>query len=530
MTRPLNGISRTRAHRLLALLVGLAFIVTGVAWSVASPIGSAADDGFHLGSIWCAWGPSDSCQEGEWNDEVQSRFRAPAIIQRACYVWENESSAACINDVHDTLVPTLASVDGTRYPLGFHAVMRAFVGPDAQGSVVHMRIFNVLIAGVLLTLALALARPQVALAISLSWLVCIAPVGLFFIASTNPSGWSITGAGLFWAFFLTFMTAKTWKSRSGVAAGLGSLLTFGLAAGSRSDAALFVLIAGTAVCIYTWPNVRRHLRRLLVLATPFVLVALVSLSVRLRAMGMLSGATDPSAGPTAATDTAAAASASSTQSIGFFLGELVRYGGELPAMWAGMLGNGYPQFNQAVGFTYGLGYLDLWMPSLVGVFALLNFGGLIFRGIDDLSARKTVSLIVIGVFLVAVPLATLARFDFTNVVQPRYILPLLLVFTGFLLLPGNRSRMPVSKAHVVWFAATVTCIQGASLLAVIRRHTNGQSQTWLSVFFEPEWWWGNAPSPTIVWAIGTAAGALLAGLLGTLAYQSGKAATPTISH
>ena len=54
-------LMRTRTGWLIYLL---AFWVVLVGWAMASPMGSAPDDDYHLASIWCAEGvAADACSD-----------------------------------------------------------------------------------------------------------------------------------------------------------------------------------------------------------------------------------------------------------------------------------------------------------------------------------------------------------------------------------------------------------------------------------------------------------------------------------
>lgn len=101
-------------------------------------------------------------------------------------------------------------------------------------------------------------------------------------------------------------------------------------------------------------------------------------------------------------------------------------------------------------------------------------------------------------------------------VQPRYLLPLLIVFFGL--------SAATSKAAEEWrgprqwiLSAVIVFVMCISLHVNLRRYITGVDDAALDPGRDAEWWWVGAPSPLAVWAIGSLS---LAGLLALLALRN----------
>ncbi len=90
------------------------------------------------------------------------------------------------------------------YPPVFYAVMGWFAGDNITSSVIAMRLINsalfVALGTLLFVLLPAMRRPTLVW----GWLITTMPLGLFLIASNNPSGWAVTGVGTAWLALLGY--------------------------------------------------------------------------------------------------------------------------------------------------------------------------------------------------------------------------------------------------------------------------------------------------------------------------------------
>ncbi|MCV0021051.1 DUF2142 domain-containing protein, partial [Mobiluncus curtisii] len=180
----------------LVLIAVGGFLLTGFAWSLASPPGGSPDDDYHLASIWCprpveSSGCATKTIDGKPAVKVPARF-----THLTCFVTKSKVSAAC-SENFDGETAFTNRVDRGDYPWGYYQLQHLLVGKNVEVSVVAMRMCNVALAVLLLGVILLLApprfRPWYFLALVGAWV----PMGIYLIASNNPSSWALTGVAGF---------------------------------------------------------------------------------------------------------------------------------------------------------------------------------------------------------------------------------------------------------------------------------------------------------------------------------------------
>src|SRR5690606_15284365 len=160
---------------------------------------------------------------------------------------------ACLNELSFDPEPTETTKRGNfvgAYPPVFYSVMNVFVGDDILGSVVLMRTVNILLF-VGLTTALFLLLPATRRPTLIwGWVITTVPMGLFLLASNNPSGWAVTGVGTAWIALLGYFETSGWRKWL-----LGAVFAAAtlMAAGSRGDAAVYAVLGMGAVFVLTAP-------------------------------------------------------------------------------------------------------------------------------------------------------------------------------------------------------------------------------------------------------------------------------------
>ena len=183
-------------NRVVAVCVPILLFLTLVAWAYASTVGSSPDDDFHLASIWCGLGLREGLCED--SGDPATRLVPDALLDADCYAHRPEISGACWDPAVEGLDETSRVNTGPTYPPLFYAVMSVFAGPDIQTSVLLMRIANAALAVGLLT-ATYFALPRfLRPAVLVPTLVAVVPLGLFVMASTNPSSWALVSAAMVW--------------------------------------------------------------------------------------------------------------------------------------------------------------------------------------------------------------------------------------------------------------------------------------------------------------------------------------------
>ncbi|MBX3193994.1 MAG: DUF2142 domain-containing protein [Microbacteriaceae bacterium] len=468
------------------LLLPVLALVALSAWMFASPVGAAADDDYHLMSTWCANAWSDICQEGE---DPDTRIVPDELAQIDCFAQKPEVSASCQDALFasDELVETDRGNWSGGYPPVYYAVMGFFAGPDIQVSALVMRFVTILLfLGITIALyaLLPVARRP---ALLWGWLIATVPLGVFLLASNNPSSWSLIGVGS--AFFALLGYFET-TGRRRVALGAIFALSVVLAAGSRGDSAIY---AGFAIAIVLFLTFARTRAYLLSAILP-VAMGLVALGFFLSASQVQSGLTGFGGGG----GSSGASGSPEEQLTGF--GLLAYNLLNIPFLWSGVLG------------TWGLGWLDTSMPWVVPLAAIGVFVAVGFAGLGRKDLRGAIAVLATVVVLWALPLYVLQRGGdmVGEQVQPRYLFPLILLLAGLLaLVPAGRA-LAFGRIQSYLIATALT---GANLIALhlnIRRYVTGIDGASPNLDAGAEWWWVLPVGPTAVWIIGALAyGALV---------------------
>jgi hypothetical protein len=513
----------------LTLVVAPSLFLLGVAWSFASPPGSSADEGFHLSSIWCAWGDHEDCVR----DPADGSVQVPQQVAEAdCFALQEELNARCTWLLTDELVRTeTVNPPSGVYPPVFYATMRAFVGPDVARSVLVMRMANVALAAVLLALALWVSPMVVRRALAVVWAVAMIPVGIFFIASVNPSSWAITGVGLFWAFGWTLARSRTLRSPSAIVAGVGAIATAVMAIGARSDMVLPIGLSIVAVGVMEWRSIRSRVpTRWLVGGGVVVGALLVAVAWVFHVGGYLSKFS-PSFPPGNA----------STDQPNPLLKTLL----EVPAFVAGVFGGQQPWTQRESindwgqegyswhGFTYGVGAVDVVNPSIAAVLVGACAAAVLFLGLGRASRRKLVVVAALcaaflGQIVLMRALVGFGAWWSGGVqwsLQPRYFLPLAMVILAFTVTVFPRSVPFLTRTQAGVIAIFLSIAAVTSLAGTMGRFVHGQDHSWVQLDPATGWWWSWGLSPTGFVVLGAVAGTIYMVAAMIIAREPGSQAT-----
>lgn len=467
------------------LWLPIAFMLTCAGWAVASPVGSAPDDDYHLASIWCAAGEPD-CSPGDTPGTVL----VPINVAQAadCYRYDNTISADCTAQMRsDSTRVAVSHVNQLEalYPTGYYSLMSLLVSDNVEASVTGMRMLNILIVGLLLALLLRTAPAGIAFATSTTLAVAFIPLGLFILGSTNPSGWATAGLLLFWGFASALLQRRTWRSRRTWLVTLGTLATAGMVLSSRVDAAAYLAVASVIVLILGGAKAlqRRPTTALLVL-TIGVVAAWTYLSFDTPG----GGGGDATLG-------------SASRGLGLLLTNLVY----LPVLLQGAVG-GMP-----------LGWNDTVMPPLVPIVGVLVLGGFIWAGLGRLWPAKAAAVTLSLMAWVLIPLWFLQKegLGVGEVVQSRYLLPLLCVFLATVLLDRNRQRpLALPRNPTVIAAAALWVSASIAFWANVHRYSYGPDVGLFDLREAPVWLGSSGLHPAVLAVLVTAVtGVWLAGSL-----------------
>lgn len=493
--------------RWILLAPVLAFIALS-AWAFASPIGAGPDDDYHIVSIWCANGGGEYCQPGS---EANTRVVPTALKSIACYAQVESRSADCQYDVLEDGTPI--EIDrgnfAGEYPPVYYGVMHLFAGHDVQVSALLMRVINAALFVGLATALFALLPAYRQRTLLWGWLVALVPLGMFIVPSNNPSGWAVTGVGT------AFLALLGWFETTGRRRwALGALYLAGvvMAAGARGDAAVYVVGATVTAVILTLSRTRPYLLSAIL---PLVGVVIALAFFASAGQSGVASAGFTSDGGASATNPVAGEGGVEAPLSGFALAAYNLL--MLPLLWTGVWG------------TWALGWLDTQLPSIVPWAAASAFVVVGFAGIGRIDWRKALALGGTLLVLVALPVYVLtAGGDQVGAnLQPRYLLPLIVLF-AFLLVtdPSRGNGITFTRVQTTVILAALAVANFVALQVDIRRYVTGADQQGLNLDDGAEWWWRGFPvGPTAVWVVGALA---YAGLVAVLWRRLRRSAPATV--
>lgn len=491
-------------------LAGLLWVALA-AWAFMSPVGAAPDDDYHLAMIYCAAGEAECVPEGQ--------------REGPCFTMRPEVPADC-SDWGTRTLPETDGINTEHYPPFYYRAMSPLTGPTLADTTINVRLANVTLAVALMLGSLALTAPRLRGALAYSWPIAAVPLGMYFIASTNPSAWVIIGFAALWGPLLTHLTrpggaGATWAAPATTAAtitrvGFIVLAAFVALAG-RTEGALFLPLVVAALAVFALPTSFKLApqgwwRRLVL---PVVLIALSALFLWLYARPKAESI-NPGAGQ-AGENYAGWEVVQHT--LNSFLGTL-----GLPGVPGSSLG------------TY-----DVPVPAVAAALIVMAYGAAALFGLGVLYGRKALAIVIFGAGAVTITAVLWSRENW-EYFQPRYFLPLSFVWLGLLLLPraepgANRTEpsaaavpresdqrpqpAPTALQSGLMLAA-VAVANSLAMLSTIQRFQRGLvpqpsrdpltptapiiNPSELAAAALPEWWWsGISLDPLTVWTSGSLA-------------------------
>ena len=328
------------------------------------------------------------------------------------------------------------------------------------------------------------------------WALTSVPLSIFLIASNNPSSWAIIGLGAAWPALLGYLETS---GRRKVALGALFAVAVVMAAGARGDAAIYVVLSMGIVLVLTFRRDRAYLLDA-ILPVAMALVAFMFFITTQQAGVVQNGLRDDLNG---VYDLSAGAWISL---LGYNLLNL-------PSLWVGALGG------------WGLGWLDTIMPYIVVVGAGIAFLVATGVGVGREWGRKivAVSLLVLGIWLIPTFVLMQGGMQVGNSVQPRYILPLMVVLAGVAMLVRER---PIvwGRYQLVVIGSALAVAHSVALHANIRRYVTGTDEQGWNLDAGREWWWNVPFSPMADWLIGSVAFGALIVVLGRAVWRTSVAA------
>lgn len=471
-----TGDATKRNRPSLIILAPVFALIALFCWSISSPVGSSPDDDYHLASIWCGLGNRPGVCESVAAHPTERAVPLAVAKAPKCYRFYSDKSAQCqnayIGDNTDMVATVRGNFYSAAYPPVYYWFMSLFVGPNVVISALVMRTVSIVLFLGLTTILYVLLPVIRRSTLLWSLAVTLVPLGVFLIASNNPSGWSVISAGTLWLALVGYFETRG-RRRIALAAVAGIAVLMG--AGSRADSAVYSVIAVAAAVVLT---LRRDRKYVLSLILPVLLtVAAFLFYLSGRQSGVASGGFSQSA---------------QARSVGALIWENFM---ELPALWAGSFGHSQ------------LGWLDTPMPAMVWVLAIGCFSAVVFVGLGSMSIRKLLVTIAVAVALWSIPMWILfqSKAVVGEQVQARYILPLLVLGAGVALYQVASRPIAFTRVHVILVIAALSAANSVALHVNIRRYTTGLGVVAFNLDANHDWWWDAMVSPMLVWAIGTVA-------------------------
>lgn len=482
MPRRESGLRKaTIAWSVIAVISGLLALS---AWAVSSPVGSSPDDDYHNVSIWCGQGIRDNfCEESS----TPSTVLVPQTVysNAFCFAGQPEKSGLCQESL--SLVETnRVNTQQELYPNGYYWLMSWFASDDVSSSILTMRIMNSAIA-VLLLVAVVIALPTHLRRIPIiGLLISVVPLGIFVLASVNPSSWTLVSVIVFFASVLGVMTANTRGRRIALAVLLAVSALMGFNA--RPDAPAYLLLAGLLAAVLSLSiktfdrRTKTSLLILISLVVVFVFWRYVyPLFIALRGIDFGVGQNDVT-----------------------LPGLLIRS----PELYLGAFGQ------------MGLGWMDTPMRSMVWAVTFGIYVAVIFSSMRFFDRRQSIAAGLALFALVVVPVQFLWANNLSvgQIVQPRYLLPMIALLASISLHRKSSdlsTRFSRGQLWVIGFGLFIA--NTLALQTNLRRYITGLDVNQISLTFEMEWWWFERPntdtlfwfSPNYLWVAGSISFGLL---------------------
>lgn len=467
------------------------------AWALASPVAAAPDDEYHLAMIYCAAGEAECVSEGA--REGGPCFSMKPTVAAGCSDWGTRS------------LPETDGINQGHYPPFYYWAMSPLVGDSLAKTTVAVRLANVTLAVAMLLASAAFTARSLRRTLLWSWPVAAVPMGVYFVASTNPSAWVIIGFAALWAPLLTHLTGPGgrgahWSDADdSMRLGRVAFVLFAtfIALGGRTEGALFLPLVAAALSVYALPSRLSDMTpatwRKLVLPAALVAMSGLFLLVFARTKAETIGGVGEGNSTYAGWDVV-------QHTINSFLGTM-----------------GMPGVPGS-----GLGTYDVPVPAVAAVLIVSAYGVSAVAGLSVMYGRKAVSLTLFTATAVSLTAVLWSR-ESWEYFQPRYFVPLSLAWLGLVLVPRPNGYQPRSQESALTLPAVFAVVAVANSLAMlstILRFLRGlQPQPSRDPLTQaapdidpgalasspvPSWWWNSMPlDPFSVWVLGSIAFALV---------------------
>jgi len=467
-------------HKKQIFFAAIALFVTFACWSLSNPLGSTHDEWFHAGSIWCVNGVNQSsCTET--NDPVDNGYYtgiAP-IEDGSCFLNDAAEISGCRK-------PVLGSypINHKLYPSSFYRIMHVFVTSHPTLSILSMRLFNALLATILLSAQLLLTTNRQRIASLTGFVFTLIPMTIFLVSSIHPSGWAISGVTNSWIFLLIALTNKSRNHVISRWAWLFWIASTLLVFLSRYDAFIFLLASNFVVVVVT---TRFHNKRP---GWKFSVLAATSGSITLFLLKNTNALVTwifqfPLHRPTGMTQTSTWISHWVIQTIAV----------PISALGTEVLGQGLP------------GQFTVRIPDAVWIIGIALLGAAVLFSFVKTSAIQMIVFCGSWFMLLFTILSFNGRLerDLFNM-SGRYVLPIFPFIIGFCIFSSKSpfQLMEIRRLRII-VIALLTMIHFLALHAVVETYVDGQAHSLEPIHVgSAGWWWSGLPiGPNFVVLLGS---------------------------
>lgn len=429
-------ITPSQVKILLNTVFLISFYLLHFTWSLSSPAGSSPDEDAHLISIYCI---------KETGTTPCENLNQKIVDIGYCYIFDSDQSAMC--DLYSSNKSANASTrsQGENY---FYKTLSYFASDNLELSILLMRGFNSLLITVIFGLIYFFMPLKIFVTSVSTWLIVNLPLGFFLVTSINTSSWL-----LIFTIVITLIAYLSFTNTNlSAALILMGLFFFFLSKEARPDTVLVT----ACILISYFPflfNIFKN-RKIFYIQFMFSIIFFVVFVKLIFDRSSI---------------------ATSVREFGIPIWEHLYRITSIPL---GVFGG------------WGLGSLELDLPSLVSVTANFLILGLIFLSLKFSSLESIFSKFYLTSLIYMIPLFVVytSKLQVGEWYQPRYILPLfypLIFISIFDILKIKKNY----KNIIVIIGFFTLIIYTTSLHTILRRYTFGLGDFILNLNHNYEWWW-----------------------------------------
>jgi hypothetical protein len=441
----------------------LAFTSILILWAYSTPIASGPDDDFHVQSAFCAHGNQENlCVKSE----TSNFFLVPTQIQYA-YECQVRTGPGCLSpELRPTgMNPTNRVNAGMNfYPDLFYFSQGFMVGKNLDSSIFKMRLLSIGVVVTLLSASYVAVSKRLKRALIGTLTFAVTPVCMWILASNNPSSWAIVGS---LTFFINLLNLFDKDSDNEILSIVVLLISSVVAVSSRSDAAVGLLIV-TVVWIVSQlksgsiKNTQSRVKLIVGIDVVYMATSIVAA----RQSEMLIDGVDQE------------------RKVNY-IRDLIQNITSLPDLILGNMSLSISSLSEGSWeFLGGVSRLNVGIPSIVGIFyvfvlVLALNGGL--RTMDNAN-KIFIQTICLVIASGALWLLQINHSRVGNLVQPRYLLPLVLIGVAAVLSCWPIDFMPIRPKMKIMFVVLASLANTVGINAVVNSYLfSSQSDDALAV-------------------------------------------------